>query len=418
VANYPGFPEGISGPDLVNNMKEQASQFGADLEHGIVVDVDDSDRPFRVEVNDGTVYTCDAFLAASRCARTLGVPGEDDLMGYGISTCATCDGAFFRDEDMLVVGGGDAAMEEASLTKFADTVYVVHRRDEFRAEDYWVERVDEHVENDDIEVLRNTELLEVEGSAEDGVDQVVLAEHPRGPPDRQTRPRRDRDLRVRRRRRLPAIGHTRTPTTSRGPASNSTTRATSGRQAVTAATRPPPTSRESSALATSSTSTTSRPSPRAGWAARPPSMPTSTWRAKTRPGRPLRSRRPRQTTDRCPDASVRRRCSQYPQALYREPRIDSMATDTVTLTVESEEDTDELELPRELVDMLRESDDETAPEVVGDIAMMGFAQRIHGAAHHAEGEPDQQIADLNDLTMNLFEDRFGATFGELTGHDH
>jgi thioredoxin reductase (NADPH) len=184
VANYPGFPEGISGPDLVNNMKEQASQFGADLEHGIVVDVDDSDRPFRVEVNDGTVYTCDAFLAASGAsARTLGVPGEDDLMGYGISTCATCDGAFFRDEDMLVVGGGDAAMEEASfLTKFADTVYVVHRRDEFRAEDYWVERVDEHVENDDIEVLRNTELLEVEGSAEDGVDQVVLAEHPEGHP--------------------------------------------------------------------------------------------------------------------------------------------------------------------------------------------------------------------------------------------
>ncbi|MCU4799292.1 hypothetical protein OB920_02765 [Halobacteria archaeon HArc-gm2] len=95
-----------------------------------------------------------------------------------------------------------------------------------------------------------------------------------------------------------------------------------------------------------------------------------------------------------------------------------MASDTVTLTLESEEDTDELELPRELVDMLRESEDETAPEVVGDIAMMGFAQRIHGAAHHAEGEPDQQIADLNDLTMDLFEDRFGATFGELTGHNH
>jgi len=95
-----------------------------------------------------------------------------------------------------------------------------------------------------------------------------------------------------------------------------------------------------------------------------------------------------------------------------------MASDTVTLTLESEEDTDELELPRALVDMLRESDDETAPEVVGDIAMMGFAQRIHGAAHHAEGEPDQEIADLNDLTMDLFEDRFGATFGELTGHDH
>lgn len=95
-----------------------------------------------------------------------------------------------------------------------------------------------------------------------------------------------------------------------------------------------------------------------------------------------------------------------------------MASDTVTLTLESEEDVDELELPRELVDMLRESEDETAPEVVGDIAMMGFAQRIHGAAHHAEGEPDERVAELNDLTMDLFEDRFGTTFGELTGHSH
>ena len=184
VANYPGFPEGISGPDLVNDMKEQARQFGAEVEHGIVERLDDSDRPFRVELRDGTTYTCDAFIAASGAsARTLDVPGEDDLMGYGVSTCATCDGAFFRDEDMLVVGGGDAAMEEASfLTKFADTVYVVHRRDEFRAEDYWVDRLEEHAEEDDVEVLRNTELLEVEGSPEEGVDHVTLAEHPEGHP--------------------------------------------------------------------------------------------------------------------------------------------------------------------------------------------------------------------------------------------
>ena len=184
VANYPGFPEGISGPDLVNNMKEQATQFGADVEHGIVTHVDDSERPFRVELRDGSVYTCDAFIAASGAsARTLDIPGEDELMGYGISTCATCDGAFFRDEDMLVVGGGDAAMEEASfLTKFADTVYVVHRREEFRAEDYWVDRLEEHVDNEDVEVLRNTELLEVEGTPEDGVEHVTLAEHPEGHP--------------------------------------------------------------------------------------------------------------------------------------------------------------------------------------------------------------------------------------------
>ncbi|MFB6220636.1 MAG: NAD(P)/FAD-dependent oxidoreductase, partial [Halolamina sp.] len=132
VDNYPGFPEGISGPELVNKMKEQARKFGAETDHGIVVDVEGlgapedgvATAPFRVELRDGSVYTCDAFIAASGAsARTLGVPGEDELMGYGLSTCATCDGAFFRGEDMLVVGGGDAAMEEANfLTKFADTV--------------------------------------------------------------------------------------------------------------------------------------------------------------------------------------------------------------------------------------------------------------------------------------------------------
>jgi len=184
VANYPGFPEGIGGPELVNNMKEQATQFGAEIDHGIVADVDASDRPFRVELSNGDAYTCDAFIAASGAsARTLGIPGEDDLMGYGVSTCATCDGAFFRDEDMLVVGGGDAAMEEATfLTKFADTVYIAHRREEFRAEDYWIDRVEEKVKDGDIEIMRNTELLEIHGSAEDGVDHVTLAENDNGHP--------------------------------------------------------------------------------------------------------------------------------------------------------------------------------------------------------------------------------------------
>ena len=184
VANYPGFPDGIGGPELINRMKEQATKFGAEVDHGIVVDVDASDRPLRVELKDGTVYTTDAFIAASGAsARTLGVPGEDLLMGYGVSTCATCDGAFFRGEDMLVVGGGDAAMEEANfLTKFADTVYVAHRREEFRAEDYWVDRTMEKVEEGEIELLKNTELLEIHGTQEDGVDHVTLAEHPEGYP--------------------------------------------------------------------------------------------------------------------------------------------------------------------------------------------------------------------------------------------
>ncbi|MFC4543532.1 glutaredoxin 3 [Halosolutus amylolyticus] len=184
VANYPGFPEGISGPDLVNNMKEQARQFGAELENGIVESVDDTCRPFRVELTNGDVYTADAVIAASGAsARTLGVPGEDELMGYGLSTCATCDGAFFRDEDMLVVGGGDAAMEEATfLTKFADTVYIAHRREEFRAEDYWVDRVQEKVEDGEIEIMKNTELIEIHGSQEAGVDHVTLVENEQGHP--------------------------------------------------------------------------------------------------------------------------------------------------------------------------------------------------------------------------------------------
>ncbi len=184
VENYPGFPEGISGPDLINNMKEQAKRFGSELEHGVVENVDDSQRPFRVELSNGDVYTADAVIAASGAsARTLGIPGEDELMGYGVSTCATCDGAFFKGEDMVVVGGGDAAAEEASfLTKFADTVYLVHRREELRAEDYWQERIQEHVDNGDMEVLWNTEAVEVNGTPESGVDDVTLVRHPEGHP--------------------------------------------------------------------------------------------------------------------------------------------------------------------------------------------------------------------------------------------
>jgi thioredoxin reductase (NADPH) len=165
-------------------MKAQAEKFGAELRHGIVTDLDDSERPFRVTLKNGDVYTADAVIAASGAsARTLGVPGEENLMGYGLSTCATCDGAFFRDEDMLVVGGGDAAAEEAVfLTKFADTVYIAHRRDEFRAEDYWIERVMEKVDEGDIEVLWNTELTEIHGTQAEGVDHVTLVRNPAGHP--------------------------------------------------------------------------------------------------------------------------------------------------------------------------------------------------------------------------------------------
>jgi thioredoxin reductase (NADPH) len=184
VANYPGFPDGIGGPELIGKMKDQARQFGAELDHGVVESVERRPEDILVELSDGTSYTCDAFIAASGAsARTLGVPGEDELMGYGLSTCATCDGAFFRGEDMLVVGGGDAAMEEATfLTKFADTVYIAHRRENFRAEAHWVDRVEEKVEAGEIEIMRNTELLELHGSQEDGVSHVTLARNEEGYP--------------------------------------------------------------------------------------------------------------------------------------------------------------------------------------------------------------------------------------------
>ncbi|UWG51161.1 Thioredoxin reductase [Halalkaliarchaeum sp. AArc-CO] len=184
VENYPGFPDGISGPDLINRMKEQARKFGADVKNGIIETVDADDRPFRVELTNGEVYTADAVIAASGAsARTLGIPGEDELMGYGLSTCATCDGAFFRDEDMLVIGGGDAAMEEANfLTKFADTVYVAHRREEFRAEKIWIDRTMEKVDDGEIELLLNTEVTELHGSPEEGITSVTLVQHPDGHP--------------------------------------------------------------------------------------------------------------------------------------------------------------------------------------------------------------------------------------------
>lgn len=184
VANYPGFPEGLSGPELIGQMEEQAEQFGTETVNGIVESVSDDAGLFHITMKNGDSYIAPAVIVASGAsARTLGIPGEDDLMGYGVSTCATCDGAFFRDEKMAVVGGGDAAAEEASfLTKFADKVYLIHRRDELRAEQYWKDTVQEHVNNGEIEILWNTEVTEVTGSPSEGVDTVKTVNHPDGRP--------------------------------------------------------------------------------------------------------------------------------------------------------------------------------------------------------------------------------------------
>jgi thioredoxin reductase (NADPH) len=161
VENYPGFRDGITGPELMDQMREQALRFGADLRMEDVDEVSLSGPVKTVTVGDETYRARAVILAMGAAARHLGVPGEDRLLGMGVSTCATCDGFFFRDQDIAVVGGGDSAMEEATfLTRFARSVTLIHRRDEFRASKIMLERAKE---NDKIRFLTNTQVLEVEG---------------------------------------------------------------------------------------------------------------------------------------------------------------------------------------------------------------------------------------------------------------
>jgi thioredoxin reductase (NADPH) len=161
VENYPGFADAVMGPELMEQMEKQAARFGAELLPVHVTRVDLAERPFGVWAGDQEFRGKTVILSTGATAKWLGVPGEDQLRGRGVSACATCDGFFFRDRELVVVGGGDTAMEEATfLTKFASRVTIVHRRDEFRASKVMAERA---LRNPKIDVVWNATVEEIIG---------------------------------------------------------------------------------------------------------------------------------------------------------------------------------------------------------------------------------------------------------------
>jgi thioredoxin reductase (NADPH) len=172
VENFPGFPDGIMGPDLIEEMRKQAVRFGAKCEYKTVDKVDLVNSPFMVLVKDETYTAESVIISTGASARLLGLESENQLMGYGVSACATCDGFFFKEKEVLVVGGGDSAAEEAIfLTKFASRVTIIHRRDQLRASKIMQERV---FENQNIEIIWNSSIEEINGTRDSGVTGAML----------------------------------------------------------------------------------------------------------------------------------------------------------------------------------------------------------------------------------------------------
>ena len=173
VENYPGFPDGIMGPELMDLFRKQAQRFGADTINLMVDKVDFSSKPFKIWAGDKEYLSDSIIISTGASAKLLGLESEKRLMGYGVSACATCDAFFFKDKKVFVIGGGDSAMEEAIfLTKFASSVTIVHRRDVFRASKIMQERA---LSNDKIDVIWNSEVVDMIGDEKDkGLESVIL----------------------------------------------------------------------------------------------------------------------------------------------------------------------------------------------------------------------------------------------------
>ena len=172
VENFPGFPDGVMGPDMMDLFRNQAKKFGAECHFKHVTKVDLTSKPYKVFVGEEMFLSDTVIISTGASARMLGLEEEEQLMGYGISTCATCDGYFFKEKNIVVVGGGDSAMEEASfLTKFAKKVTIIHRREVFKASKIMLDRVRN---NPLIDIIVNKSIESINGNQQDGISNIVL----------------------------------------------------------------------------------------------------------------------------------------------------------------------------------------------------------------------------------------------------